>query len=79
MDMKDGPALLSTRWLGPPARYSGDGRSVKGHTLGDCDLFHDLVEQSAACRSLKLALHRRNDRSQSGCRDRIFRAGRMYV
>jgi hypothetical protein len=55
-----------------------DGHSFKGHALWDCDPFHDVVEQTAASGSFDLAFHGCDNRSQSGHRNRIFPAERMY-
>jgi hypothetical protein len=78
MDVNDRGPLLSARRLGPPAWYRSDRRGVKGYPLWYRNPFHDVVEATASSSSFELAFHGRDNRSQSGHRDRIFLANRMY-
>jgi len=78
MHVNDRGPLSGPRRLGPPAGYPSDRIGFKGHTLGDRHSLHDVVERTAASGPFDLAFHGRDNRSQSGHRDRITPAERMY-
>lgn len=77
MCMQDRGSLFRLRGFCPPTRYPSDRRRFKADFVGNGNLFHDVVERTAAGGSFNFSFHRGYRRAYTSHCGRVFLGDRM--